>query len=261
MDHFKQGELTKLLARLRMEHRQQSGLAEGLAPPDLDTAYQSAGLVAKELGWTVGGWKIAAIKQEMQLALRTDRPIYGRVYQQFISETPLTIDHTLLTGPLPEVEYQARLGKDLPPRDTPYSVREVTEAVASLHPGIEIGECRFVHDERFPPLTAILADGAGSGHLITGPQIDNWRERDIANQIATLSRNGDLKRQGSASAAIDHPMMPLTWLANELSRTGVGLKEGEIVSTGTLTGMIAARPGETYDADYGTFGSVRVSFA
>ena len=55
-------------------------------------------------------------------------------------------------------------------------------------------------------------------------------------------------------------MAPLTWLANELSRTGIGLKAGQMVSTGTLTGMLAPKPDETYVADFGPFGSVTVTF-
>jgi 2-keto-4-pentenoate hydratase len=55
-------------------------------------------------------------------------------------------------------------------------------------------------------------------------------------------------------------MVPLTWLANELSRTGIGLQAGQMISTGTLTGMLAPKPGETYVADFGPFGSVTVSF-
>ena len=55
-------------------------------------------------------------------------------------------------------------------------------------------------------------------------------------------------------------MAPLTWLANELSRTGVGMKAGQMISTGTLTGMLAPKPGEAYVADFGPFGAVRVSF-
>ena len=31
-------------------------------------------------------------------------------------------------------------------------------------------------------------------------------------------------RKGTGAAALDHPMVPLTWLANELWRTGVGMK-------------------------------------
>ncbi|TAJ87320.1 hydratase [Reyranella sp.] len=258
MDIQAQREVARLLASLRRDGRQQSGLATGLVPPDKATAYKIAGLVAEELGWPVRGWKIAAMKEEMQKALRTDSPIYGRVY--FIKPTPLTVERAKLASPIPEVEYQAKLGIDLPPREKPYSVEEVTEAVVSLHPGLELAECRFIHDAAFPPLPAILADGAGSGTIIYGPPIEDWRKRDIAGQEATLASNGKLRRKGTAAAALDHPMVPLTWLANELSRTGVGMKAGEMVSTGTLTGMLAPKAGETYIADFGPFGSVEVAF-
>ncbi len=91
-------------------------------------------MVAEELGWPVLGWKIAAFKEEMQKALRTDAPIYGRTYT--VKPSPLSVMHAGLASPIPEVEYQAKLGADLPPRARPYGVEEVTEAVASLHPGI-----------------------------------------------------------------------------------------------------------------------------
>lgn len=258
MDSATQRELARLLASLRRDCRQQSGLDARLVPPDPAMAYRVAGLVAEELGWPVLGWKIAAFKEEMQQALRTDSPIYGRTY--FVTETPITVVHAKLASPIPEVEYQAKLGADLPPRAKPYSVEEVAEAVASLHPGLELAECRFIHDAAFPPLPAILADGAGSGTIVYGPAIADWKSRDIAGQEATLSSDGRLRRKGTAGAALDHPMAPLTWLANELSRTGVGLKAGQMVSTGTLTGMLAPRPGETYVADFGPFGSVTVAF-
>jgi 2-keto-4-pentenoate hydratase len=259
MDANSQRELARLLAQLRRDGKQQSGLDRHLVPPDSATAYRVAGLVAEELGWPVLGWKIAAFKDEMQKALRTDSPIYGRTF--FVRETPASFVHSKLASPIPEVEYQAKLGVDLPPRDKPYTVAEVTDAVASLHPGLELAECRFIHDAAFPPLPAILADGAGSGTIVYGPAIDDWRNRDIAGQEVTLLSDGKARRRGTAAAALDHPMMPVTWLANELSRTGVGLKAGQMISTGTLTGMLAPKPGEAFVADFGPFGSVHVSFS
>lgn len=259
MDLALQRELARLLASLRRESRQQSGLEARLVPPDSATAYRIAAMVAEELAWPVMGWKIAAFKEEMQKALRTDSPIYGRTFS--VKPSPISVVYAKLASPIPEVEYQAKLGADLPPRARPYGVEEVTEAVASLHPGIELAECRFVHDAAFPALPAILADGAGSGTIVHGPAIADWKTRDIAGQEATLSSNGKLRRKGTAADALDHPIVPVTWLANELSRTGVGMKAGEMVSTGTLTGMLAPKPGETYVADFGPFGSVELSFA
>jgi 2-keto-4-pentenoate hydratase len=258
MDIAAQRELARLLARLRQERKQQSGLDGRLVPPDKATAYKVAGLVAEELGWPVRGWKIAAAKAEMQRQLRTDSPIYGRTF--FLQPTPHTVVHAELSSPIPEVEYQAKLGIDLPPREKPYTVEEVTDAVESLHPGLELAECRFIHDQAFPPLPAILADGAGCGTIIYGPAIADWRKRDIAGQEVALVIDGEVRRTGTAAASLDHPMVPLTWLANELSRTGIGLRAGQMVSTGTLTGMLAPKAGETHVADFGPFGSVSVRF-
>jgi hypothetical protein len=79
-----------------------------------------------------------------QRQLRPDSPIYGRVYSRRAS--PAIIEFTKQSSPILEVEYQALLGADLPPRR--YTVDEVTDAVASLHPWLELAECRFAHDER-----------------------------------------------------------------------------------------------------------------
>jgi 2-keto-4-pentenoate hydratase len=61
-------------------------------------------------------------------------------------------------------------------------VEEVTEAVASLHPGLELAECRFVHDAAFPLLTEILADGAGADTIVYVPAVADWQQRDIAGR-------------------------------------------------------------------------------
>jgi len=222
-----QRELARLLATLRREGRQQSGLDPRLVPPDKQTAYRIAQMVAEDLGWRVAGWKIAAMKEEMQKALRTDQPIYGRVFAPMVKPSPLSVVHAKLCSPIPEVEYQVRLGTDLPPRAKPYTVEEVTDAVASLHPGLELAECRFIHDAAFPPLPAILADGAGASTIVYGPPIEDWKSGEIASQEAVLLCNGKPRRKGTAAAALDHPMVPVTWLANELSRTGIALSRSD----------------------------------
>jgi hypothetical protein len=80
MDLALQCELAELLTTLRPEGRQHSGLDVRLVPPDKHTAQSIAQMAAEELGWPIAGWKIAAIKPDMQKALRTASPIYGRVF-------------------------------------------------------------------------------------------------------------------------------------------------------------------------------------
>ena len=124
MDISAQRELARLLASLRRDGRQQSGLDPRLVPPDKATAYRVAALVAEELGWPVGGWKIAAMKEEMQKALRTDSPIYGRVFLREARRRSRVV-HARLASPIPEVEYQAKLG------DRPAAARQTLHAGGS----------------------------------------------------------------------------------------------------------------------------------
>jgi len=116
MDPEAQRDLAFLLAELRRENRQQSGLDPALTPPDKATAYVIAGMAADALGWQVAGWKIAAAKPEMQRQLRTDAPIYGRVFAHKRIAGPAVVRMAEQCSPIPEPEYIAELGEDLPPR-------------------------------------------------------------------------------------------------------------------------------------------------
>jgi 2-keto-4-pentenoate hydratase len=50
------------------------------------------------------------------------------------------------------------------------------------------------------------------------------------------------------------------WLANELSRSGIGLRAGQMISNGTLAGMLRPKPGEICVADCGPFGTVSATY-
>ena len=84
----------------------------------------------------------------------------------------------------------------MPPRSKPYEISEVADSIKSMHPGLELAECRFIYDDKFPPLEAILSDGAGSGTLVYGPAIHGWKDKDIANNEVALFCNGVFKRKG-----------------------------------------------------------------
>jgi 2-keto-4-pentenoate hydratase len=57
-----------------------------------------------------------------------------------------------------------------------------------------------------------------------------------------------------------HPLNALTWLVNDRSERGVTLMAGQIITTGTCTGLIFAKAGDVAVADFGILGEVRVTF-
>lgn len=142
------------------------------------------------------------------------------------------------------------LGAPLPPRPEPWTAAEVRAAVDAALGGIEVAECRFPMDA-LPTMPAILADGAGNGRYVVGPEIPGWRGRDLAALPVSLEVDGVARRTGSGAEAMGDPFRVLLWLAEALRRRGQGLMAGDLVSTGTCTGMLRPAAGHRLRARFG----------
>jgi 2-keto-4-pentenoate hydratase len=259
MSPAEQQRLAEVLAKARRDGRQVRNLPKELVPATLAEGCAVNARVAELLGFEPLGWKIAATNPDMQRRLRTLAPIYGRTFRRFAMASPALLSRAELLDPLVECEFFFRLARALPPRQAPYGREEVADAVASVHCGIEIAECRFPMDA-LPPVSAILADGAASGRYVVGPAIADWRQRDLAAMPVTLNVNGTMRRKGSGREVMGDPINPLVWLCNERSAWGDGLAAGALVSTGTATGMLLAQAGDEMVARFGEDHLVRVRF-
>lgn len=251
--------LADILIAARRDGRQVRDLPAELVPATNADGYTVNALAAKGLGWEPLGWKIAATTPVMQQRLRTSEPIYGRTYKRFETTSPARFPHAELLDPLVECEFFFRLGHALPSRTTPYNADEVADAVASVHAGVEVAECRFPMDA-LPPVPAVLADGAASGRYVVGPEIGGWRNLDLALMQVELNVNGTIRRRGTGADVMGHPLAPLVWLANERSAWGDGLAAGEFVSTGTATGMLLAKAGDCMVATFGSRFAIELAF-
>ena len=96
--------------------------------------------------------------------------------------------------------------------------------------------------------------------LAVGDMVTDWKGFDLAAHEVKLSLNGDLREEGVGARALGHPINVLQWLANKQSQTGRGLVKGEIVSTGTCTGVLGVAPGDHVIADFGELGCVEINF-
>jgi len=249
--------LATILAAARREVRQVATLPEALVPADADAAYAVAAEVAVLLGWTPLGWKIAGTNPVMRERLRMPEPILGRSFAPLL-ESPARLEHAALLDPIVEAEFFFRLGADLPARAAPWTEDEVAAAVAAVHGGVEVAECRFP-TTALPPFTAVLADGSGNGRYVLGPAIPNWRAALPAMPVE-VAVNGTPRRRGTGAEVMGHPLASLTWLANRLPRLGAQLRAGEWVSTGTASGMLAPRAGDAVTARFGDLPAIAIHF-
>lgn len=251
-------ELVSLLVTARRDTRQIPSVDASLVPSSQEAAYRAADDVARHLGWEPLGWKIAATTQAVRAKLKTDGPIYGRTYRRFRHESPTRLSHGALLDPLVECEFFFTLAEDLPARSARWTMAEIVAAVGSVHAGIEVAECRFP-SRALPPLAAILADGSASGRYVFGGEIVNWRD-GLASLEVRLEIDGQDIRGGTGADVMGDPVRPLLWLAEERRRFGDGLRAGETVSTGSVTGMLPIRPGQRVVARFGGSATVEIDF-
>ncbi len=229
-----------------------------LLPASRAEAYQVQACIERHTSQPLYGWKIAATSIAGQKHIGVDGPLPGRILAERVIEDGgnCALGNNLMK--VAEMEFAFRMAQDLPPRDTDYSQDDVMAAVASLHPAIEIPDSRYNEFETVG-LPSLIADNACAHRFVLGPAADNWRDLDLAAHKVRAYRNGTLAEEGLGSNVLGGPAIALTWLANELSRHGMTLKAGQVVTTGTCVKPLAIAAGDRVEGDFGQLGRVALS--
>jgi len=195
---------------------------------------------AATLGPQVVGWKTGHANKAMRAKFGDGVPALGRFFDGMIVPSPARIGRSIITNPFVEGELAVRLAKDLPPREREYGLEEVLDAIGAMMPAIEFAEVR---SRTFTDLTipGLVAFNAGAFRLILGPEIPDWRRAPIMELTARLVLDGTIV----ATEYTDEQRTDYAWvmhfLANDLSRRGIGLKAGQIVSTGVILKYVPLR--------------------
>jgi 2-keto-4-pentenoate hydratase len=158
-----------------------------------------------------------------------------------------------------EAEIAFLMGKDLPPRSTPYTRDEVVAAVASCHPAIELMESGFFDPDKVDRLS-MIGDLQMHGGFVYGPPMPGWESFDFSQETVALTVNGRTEIENGSNAAGGDLLRLVEWLANAAQHRTGGLKEGQWITTGSWTGKTLLKRGDSAEAKFGHFGNVRVRF-
>jgi 2-keto-4-pentenoate hydratase len=259
MDRSNIDEAAALLWRTRIEQRRIEALPDHLRPHSLAEGYAIQDAMVATAAQPVSGWKIAATSKAGQEHIGVTEPLAGRLFKNFILQDGARLPAAPLHMAVIEAEFAFRMGRELKPRDTAYEKTEVSDAVGALHLAIEVPDARF---ERFAEIgpAQIVADDAFASWFVLGPQVNEWRRLDLSVQKVRALKNGTLFAEGVGANALGDPRTALTWIANHLSQRGIGLKEGDVVTTGTCITPAAIGPGDQMVAEFIGLGRLGVSF-
>ena len=228
-------------------------------PKSKSEAYAVQDAIVDLSGLRRCGYKVGSTSKEAQRLLETDEPGAGVLLEPYVLQSPAQLKLVPEQGPAVEGEFAFRLARDLPSRAEPYTKVEVVDAIECVAGVIEVVGTRFSGGLEGKGRFLTTADCGVDVALAVGTWV-GYSQQDLRGHGVTMSINGDPKGSGTGSRALDDPVNVLLWLVNHQSKRGVGLQVGEIIATGTCTGLDPVRPGDIARADFGSFGSVTVAF-
>lgn len=225
-----------LAASLERAHRQGESAA---LPADLtlEEAYRLQDLVFAALarGERPQAWKVGGPGEPADPTMALILP--GRL---FASPAHVATDGFRMIGV--EIEIAFRLGADAKP----------LEALAA----IEVCDTRLADWQR-ASARAKLADFQSNAALVAGSGTARWEEIDFGAQRAELWIDGRLAKEVTGAHPYGNPARLLPWAAAHAASRG-GLRPGDVVTTGSWTGMDFVRAGAEVRAVFAGVGEAVV---
>jgi 2-keto-4-pentenoate hydratase len=254
LENDRMRQAAEILLRARRELKPVENLPEALRPKTLEEAYALQDIVAADFG-PIGGWKVGAPSPEATPGY-APMPLFGGYAT---SGQTLKDSCRRLRGV--EAEIAFHLGKDLPPREQPYSREEVSAAIASAHPAIELLESAFSDPDKADRLSAI-GDLQLNGGFVYGPAFPGWKSADFMQESVTVILDGVVRFEGTASNTAGTDLLRLVvWMANEAQHRTAGLRAGDWITTGSWCGKFLANSDSEATVRFSTFGEVQIYFA
>lgn len=212
-------------------------------------AYLVQAMVASELEWFVGSgpnfWKLGGTPGNL---VSTAQVPPDAIHPSGWKVTPGYCERYGI-----ESELIIRLGRDLNSRA---DLSQAHDAVDAWYVGIELCDTRFVNGECVDPLLR-LADRQLNRALIIGDEVrpsGNWGSQSVELRI-----DGSIVKQEKGGHPFLDPLLSVPWLARHAAARGHSLKAGDLVATGSWTGLVWAPPGSVVHVEFVGLGAASLS--
>lgn len=151
-----------------------------------------------------------------------------------------------------EVEFAFVLGRDIAGGSAPVTRDEVVSSVSSIHIGVELCRSRYNGGSRGDQALSIADMMSNSGYILGTPLDRSLLERGVSVWQLSVLIDGNVAFDEPAVHADGDPLQALLALANQPPLTGHPiLTKGQIITTGSLCGMIPIMGPGTIDVRLG----------
>ena len=237
-----------------------SPIRDIIAAGDIDTAYAVQEVNTRHWlgeGRELVGRKIGLTSVAVQQQLGVDQPDYGMLFRDMAYVSGAEINIERLLQPRAEAEVAFVLGRDLDKNQL--NMADLIDAIDYALPAIEVADSRVVGWDI--TLADTIADNASSGVYVLGDTPRKLAGFDLESCAMVMERRGEVVSEGTGADCLGSPLIATQWLAETMARAGRPLGSGDIVLSGALGPMVAALPGDVFEARIEGLGSVTAVFS
>ena len=195
----------------------------------------------------IAGWKVTTLPDGQSVAAPL---LAGSVWQ-----SPAVCQG----GSALETEIIFRLGKDLPPSGAAYQREDILAAIASIAAGFEVLGPRIAGNDA--SIEERLADNLMNFGVVVGDE-QRFAPDMIEHRLDVSLRQDpdDVVFDADTTHPLGDPLLPLLSYANAQGDRLGGLRAGQIIITGSLTGVIGILPPASFSAGITGIGHVDAQF-
>ena len=213
-------------------------------------------------GRRVIGWKIGLTSKAMQYALGIDIPDSGILFDDMLFETGSAVPKGRFIQPRIEAEIAFVMKAPLAGADV--SRADVIAATDYVAPSLEILDTRIL---RADPDTGqarnvcdTISDNAANAGVVLSDQRHAVEAFDLRWVGAIATRGGEVEETGLGAGVLNDPVESVVWLARRMAQYGQSIAPGQIILSGSFIRPVECPPGTDIRTDFGSFGTVAISF-
>jgi 2-keto-4-pentenoate hydratase len=238
-----------LLVAARRDGSRLPGLPPDASPASVADAHAIQDAVTEALGKPVGAFKA--------MAPANADATRGVIYADTIHASPARIAAAEVPQCGVEGEVAFVFRRDLPPRPAAYSRDEVAAAVDACA-AIEVVTSRYRDSDAVSNLEK-LADCISNGAFVHAAPLKEWRSLELGNLKVTLMVNGATVLEQIGGHPTGDPLGVTVVLVNMMREKG-GMRAGQFVTCGSLTGLRYLQPGDVCAVKFDGLGAAEVTF-
>lgn len=200
----------------------------------------------------VVGYKAGLTNPDVQKTFGVTEPVRGTLLKKMLLKSGSEVPANFGARPLSEGDLILRVGSaKINGAGTP---EEALKYIDAAIPFIELPDLVFDKSVKINGIALVTVNVAARYGIMGKPirvkATPEWNDRLKNFTLQILNEKDEVTIEGKGGNLLSHPLNVVLWIRDSLKAEGKKLKKGDLLSLGTITKLVPAKPGTVVKARY-----------